>query len=122
MSSACDHADDGPCTGGPGHFEPTGTDLTLCRRHYNRWRLANGKQVASATRPRYPDGEAIPRVMTLYLYSDEWEEDERELHVCESCLHHEAIKTDTIDEFNEICYRIVGQVYPRYTELIFQET
>lgn len=56
----CDHAGDGPCTGGYGMFTPKDTDLTLCRRHYNRWRREQGKQVMRTVRPRYSDGEAIP--------------------------------------------------------------
>jgi len=56
----CDHADDGPCTGGYGHYTPEGTDLSLCERHRNIWRRENGLEVATTTRPRYADGEAIP--------------------------------------------------------------
>ena len=56
----CDHSDRGPCTVGPGHFEPEGTDLTLCRRHYNAYSREQGIEIPDATRPRYPDGEAIP--------------------------------------------------------------
>lgn len=58
--TACDRADGGFCTGGPGHFEPEGTNLKLCRRHHNEWRRANGKDVARTTRPRRANGEAIP--------------------------------------------------------------
>lgn len=57
--TACDHADDGPCTA-HGTFTPDGTDLVLCGRHYNIYRREHGKQVVSTTRPRHPDGEATP--------------------------------------------------------------
>lgn len=58
--AACDHAAVGPCTGGVGHFTPRGTDLTLCRRHYDRWRREHGLAVVRTVRPRDARGEAIP--------------------------------------------------------------
>lgn len=61
MADVCDHAsEDEFCLGGCGTFTPTGTDLTLCRRHYNRWRREQGKQVRRTVRPRDDRGEAIP--------------------------------------------------------------
>lgn len=61
MTDRCDHAsEDDFCLGGHGTFTPRGTDLTLCRRHYNTWRRENGKHVMKTVRPRDDRGEAIP--------------------------------------------------------------
>lgn len=60
MKTHCDHADNGPCVAGHGTFNPDDTDLSLCRRHYNTWKQQNGISIPKMTRPRYPDGEAIP--------------------------------------------------------------
>lgn len=49
--------------------------------------------------------------MTWYLESDEWEEPERELHICRKCLHEALVMTETGDEFNEIWHYLVKQVY-----------
>lgn len=61
ISDICDGAsEDDFCLGGVGTFTPTGTGLTLCRRHYNQWRRENGKEVCRTVRPRDDRGEAIP--------------------------------------------------------------
>jgi hypothetical protein len=62
--------------------------------------------------------DSQPRIMTWYLYSDEWEENERSLHICIDCLQSTLRTSGHHDVFNQLWKEIVGKVYPEHVDRI----